>query len=197
MKLFTIVALLSISALASAGYDYVISDGYFGSMTLMGNQSLLMTGGGGDTLSLRDTSYAEILNTTPYDPYIGGLRLLSMAGNSSIMITGGQIHQFDVNSESTAQLRGGLIGEIRSYQFVPLINQQKDQHIEMFVKNYQFDALMKVLTGTWEDDNTFKINLLDQPGYTPVIDNIHFTIIPEPMTLTMIGLGGMLIRRRK
>ena len=56
-----------------------------------------------------------------------------------------------------------------------------------------------MLKGTWGDDSLFNIQLIDrtQYGYSPAIDNIKFTIIPEPMSMGLLALGGLLIRRRK
>jgi hypothetical protein len=48
MKLFTMIALLSISSMVVAGYDYMVQNGdIFGALTLDEHQSVLMTGGGG------------------------------------------------------------------------------------------------------------------------------------------------------
>ncbi len=47
MKTFTMIILATCSISAIAGYDYTINDGYFGSMTIKRNESLLITGGGG------------------------------------------------------------------------------------------------------------------------------------------------------
>ena len=52
-----------------------------------------------------------------------------------------------------------------------------------------------MLTGKWLDGLDFSIQLIDVAGYTPTINNITF--IPEPASLVLIGLGGLLIRRRK
>jgi hypothetical protein len=53
-----------------------------------------------------------------------------------------------------------------------------------------------MLTGTWQDYSTFNIHLLDRQGYSPVMENIQFTIIPEPVSLMLLAVGGMLIRKR-
>ena len=60
-----------------------------------------------------------------------------------------------------------------------------NRHIEMLVKEYTFNTQTKMLKGTWGDDSLFSIQLIDrtQYGYSPAIDNIKFTIIPEPMSL--------------
>ncbi|HML76012.1 MAG TPA: PEP-CTERM sorting domain-containing protein, partial [Anaerohalosphaeraceae bacterium] len=64
-------------------------------------------------------------------------------------------------------------------------------------KDYSFNSMTSKLTGTWTDNTTFNIQLVNQTGYSPAIDNIKFTIIPEPATLLLLGLGGVLLRRRQ
>jgi hypothetical protein len=46
MRTMMILILATCSATALAGYDYTITSGFFGSKTVKGHESLLMTGGG-------------------------------------------------------------------------------------------------------------------------------------------------------
>jgi hypothetical protein len=69
-------------------------------------------------------------------------------------------------------------------------------HIEFFCRDWLYNPANKRLTGTWGDFSKFNIKLVDYQGYSPTIDNIKFTIIPEPMTLMLLALGGILIRRK-
>ena len=41
------------------------------------------------------------------------------------------------------------------------------------------------------------INLWIDPDYTNAEQSVNYTIIPEPMTVLLLGLGGLLLRRRK
>ena len=53
-----------------------------------------------------------------------------------------------------------------------------------------------LLTGNWlGNKGSFSIILDDQNGYDSVYSNINF--IPEPMSLALLGLGGLLLRRKK
>jgi hypothetical protein len=203
MKLFTMIALFSISTIVVAGYDYVIQDGdVFGALNLDNHQTLLMTGGGVYSLSLTEWSKGEIYNTSPYSEYpTGGIRVLGLMGYSHLDIYGGDILNMGLGSFSTATLYGGQLREIVSGQVawksagdppVPIPN----PHIEMVVRDWLYNPANMRLTGTWGDLSAFNIKLVDVQGYSPTIDNIQFTIIPEPATMLLIGLGGMLIRRR-
>jgi len=126
--------------------------------------------------------------------------LLRQFGYSYLDFSGGGIHELVLISSSQARLSGGRIDEIRSYQsawkyagdppdWVP------DPHIEIVCRDHHWDEPTNILTGTWFDDSTFDIRLVDVAGYSPTIDNIFFT--PEPATLLLITVGGLLLRRRK
>jgi hypothetical protein len=41
------------------------------------------------------------------------------------------------------------------------------------------------------------LNLFLGPNYTTPADTTTYTIVPEPMTIVLLGLGGLLLRRRK
>ncbi len=205
MKRTILILVLSMTSMTIAGYDFVVQDGdVFGSLTLDEHQSVLMTGGGGISLSLTERSTGIIQNTSPYseDP-IGGIRALTLAGYSQLDFYDGDVFYLDLMSDSQATLYGGKFQEIRSTQTLFIIGNDPitgdpifNSHIEMVCRDWLYNADNKRLTGTWGDFSKFNIQLVDYHGYSPTIDNIRFTIIPEPMTLGLFGLGGLMLRRR-
>ena len=50
------------------------------------------------------------------------------------------------------------------------------------------------VTGTWLDGSSFDVEIQNR-GYNPTGD--YITFIPEPVTLALLGLGALLMRRRK
>jgi len=44
---------------------------------------------------------------------------------------------------------------------------------------------------------TAQISLFVDPEYGTPVDTLTITIVPEPMTVILLGLGGLLLRRRK
>jgi hypothetical protein len=52
-----------------------------------------------------------------------------------------------------------------------------------------------VITESGAVDDTFNVDLIDYGVGT--LDTITFTIVPEPMTVALLGLGGLFLRRRK
>ena len=153
---------------------------------------------------MTEWSSGIIENTSPYSEYPrGGIRELGLGGHSHLDFYGGDVFGLHIGTDGSAALYGGKFQEIGSAQFVGIIGRDPvtgewiyNRHIEMFVREWLYNAANKRLTGTWGDFTAFNIKLIDVQGYSPTIENIQFTIIPEPMSLMLIGLGALLIRRR-
>ncbi len=45
--------------------------------------------------------------------------------------------------------------------------------------------------------DTATVSLFFDPEYGVPVDSVAITIIPEPMTVILLGLGGLFLRRRK
>lgn len=183
---------LTVPALGS--YTYVITDGMdFGGKTLGSGESLLMTGGGGHSLSLGNGSFALIQGTAPYNQDVypsGGIYDIGVGGH--LDFSGGEVYRIGVTAYGKATLSGGTIQRLQTSQSV---YGQIDPYVTIICKEWDYNTTTKMLTGKWLDGLDFSIQLIDVAGYTPTINNITF--IPEPASLVLIGLGGLLIRRRK
>ncbi len=180
----------------------VISETYEYSVILDNNDTLLVTGGGAESIIANGNSEITIQNTAEYEFGVGGIASISISGNSMLGVLGGDINDFNIYSYSTATLSGGSINKIFSYQDAYSPNQVHQPHIEIKCREYD-DSIANLITGVWDVDNdgdgsydTFSIELKNQTGYDPVIENIKFTIVPEPCSLVLLGLGGLLIRKK-
>jgi hypothetical protein len=200
-RLVTVLTFASfMGGMAQGAYTYTYGPGTnFYAMGLEQNESMLVNGGGGDSLTLFYNSYARIESTPPLGTYHGGgeweggIWKISAGGSASrLEVLGGEIGELLMSSGAHAYLYGGRIVSLYSYQQVPAVS---DKHIDLFCKSYSFSAGSGMLTGIWGDDSSFSIQLINVGGYTPAIDNINFTIVPEPLTLGLFALGGLLVRR--
>jgi len=192
----TLVAiLLLMSATLIAGYDFEIKEGdWFGAQTLTGTQSMLVTGGGGDALTLFDHGRADIQNTSPLVEGYGGIWQIMAIGYSHLAITGGEIHRLTIGTYATAHISGGQIDQIRSSYFGPDASRITLTCNPGYLLSYT-NGVVTGISGTWWDGSDFNIQLVNPAGSSTVFSNM--TIIPEPATMLLLGLGGVFLRRRQ
>ncbi len=190
MKRMITAMVLVLSVSAVAGYDYTISSGYFYDITLVGSEKMLITGGGGLGITAKDFSVLDIKNTTPYIAGFGGIGTIDLWNTSRLNFSGGQVDSIHIDAYAEGVLSGGLINRITNESQLGL------SHIEVVCKQYSYNVQTKKLTGIWGDNSNFNIQLVDLAGYATTYSIMDFTIIPEPATLALLALGGLLIRRK-
>lgn len=188
-----------LATMSFATYYEITTDVYTPGLTLQTGDSLYMTNGGfGDLTLYGNDVIASIEGTSDLDQFVGGIWYLNVSSESHLEMSGGEVHQLTMNNTATARLTGGFIQQIWSYQYAT-----SGPHITIVYSGDLpiYNETTDVLTGLWGNGDPFSIYLSDVPavsyGYSPAIDNIQFELIPEPATLALLGLGGLLIRRRK
>lgn len=179
---------------------------YYGGFIETWSGTLIVTGqGGAGAIDMYNNSHLEVQSTSSLSSS-GGIWDIRLGGHSRLDYYGGWTDEVSMRNYSTAKLYGGRIDFISSYQAVDFLgwdpqgNEIYDKHIEMFVRDYQFNPTTMRITGTWEDYTTFNIKLLDQssdPRYDPAFNNIKFTIVPEPASLMLLAFGGFLLRKQR
>ena len=151
-----------------------------------------------DRIIVKDNSYLEVRYTSvPINGnwHTGGITSLLIDDFSELTFLDGTTDLISIYDRATATLKGGSINMIRSFQFVGSVG-----HIDLECQegwSWVYNSgQIKGITGLWENNTPFDIEFLDQgSGYAPVWQNIN--VIPEPVTLVLFGLGGLLIRRKR
>jgi hypothetical protein len=123
--------------------------------------------------------------------YTGGIADLNLGNTSHLKMLNGVIDVLDFRGDSTGEISGGSINYIRSIQL-----SGTTKHITFICDVDSVNLTGNLLTGDWLDGKgDFSITLLDQSPYDSVYSNIEF--IPEPATLALLALGGLLLRHKR
>jgi hypothetical protein len=206
MKMITgsLVVLLIFSPLVYAGYsDGLISAGEYESGVEWFSGTLVVNGGGADEIWARNSSRLKVLSTSsPLGLEVGGLMDIKMDNFSYLEYSGGLTQELWMYKNAIANLYGGRIDGISSVQYT--VTTGADPHINIYCQegwSWILDGTQKKvgITGLWLDNTTFNIHFTangESHGYDPVWTNIN-VITPEPATLFLLGIGGLLIRRKK
>ena len=191
---------------------HLIEDGDFFSTLALIDDTLLMTGGTGELITMSGLSIATIENTSPLSdvPGEGGIWDIHVSSTSILNINGGEINNvetawegivnmdggrlvsLEMHAESQAFLWGGQIENLASDQTANIIPNPLYM-INLYSEDYAYSETENLLTGYWLDNSPFSINLIDI-GDIPTFDYINF--VPEPATVLLLGIGGLILRKR-
>lgn len=199
MKRLSLLLCLIVCVSASfAGISYINPGEYKYGVEVSGYDLLIVKGGGADIIEVRDYGHLEVWSTSTPIGHSSGILDILLDDNSELLYLGGVTDLISIYGHATATLKGGQINEIRSFQKV--INDVPN--IDLYCQTgwtwlYNTSGEIKGITGLWKNGTEFSIQFLDQTasGPDPVWKNIN--VIPEPATLMLLGVGGMLLRRRK
>jgi len=201
-KLVLLLGIVSCMSVSWAGYSdgYITTGEYeYGIRWYSNTPPLIVNGGGADTIEIRDYGRLEVLSTSlPLGLDVGGVYDILIDDQSSLLFAGGATDLINVYDHARAVLSGGQINDLRTFQKV--VN--NDPYVTIYCKTgwswiYNTSGEIKGITGLWNNGDGFSINFLDQTsrGYDPVWKNVR--VIPEPASLLFVGLGGLLVRRKK
>lgn len=198
LPFFVVIIVWMPACFASLADDPEIADGYLtnGEYVSMGvvenNEKLFITGGGAETIDVRDYGYLEVQDTAKPLGYHSGIYDIFLYNNSKLLYLGGVTEEVTLSYASTAELRGGIISGITLYR-----RPQDSDYVTIFCQEgYQKTA--GGISGLWADGTAFDIHFINAGVSYPLTANYVFVeIVPEPATLLLFGLGSLLLHRKK
>lgn len=196
---------LACFALTSAGYeDGLIGPGEYEGSIDWESGLLVVNGGGADRIRVLQSARLDVWSTSLFVPGYGGIWDIVLRKNSLMNYYGGETEELTIYDNATANIYGGRIDAITSFQNVFwMYGEPTGQHINLYCQtgwSWLTDgAQNKVgITGLWMDNTPFTIQFQDRTslGFDPVWANIN-VIVPEPASIMLLALGGLLIKKRK
>jgi hypothetical protein len=180
-----------ISTLWTFGTSYAtISDGFIDDFGAAGNSTVFFSGGG------IGQQFNAMQNSTVFFSD-GSTSYLGTAGNSRIEISGGTIGGWDIwgglfaDGASIVDISGGLIDYLHARQ---------SSTTTLYGSNFQLSEGLSlignelfgtgILSGNWNNGNAWEINIYQHDSSASIF------LVPEPAAVLLLGLGGLLIRKR-
>jgi hypothetical protein len=187
-------------SMSLAGYSdgYITAGEYEGHVSWASNtQPLIVDGGGAIGLEMRNYSRLEVRSTSTPLGLGSGIQVIGLKDNSHLDYYDGETFNLMLQFNATADLYGGRIDYISSYQLAAT------KHINIYALpgwSWISDDPMEGIQGQWWDGSPFDIKF-DNKEYWPIkADPVWMNvnvIVPEPTTLLLLTLGCVVILKKK
>ena len=192
--LYSCIGYANLAEYKETADGYLSTGEYVDSPWLEYDEKLIVSGGDATTTDLWDYSRLEVYATSLPLSYSEnrGLYDIHLHENSSLLFMGGATESITLKSDSVAELKGGQINHLTIYR-----RPQDSCYVTIYCQEgYQKNA--SGISGLWGDGTAFDIQF-DNVGtpWPPTANFVNVEIVPEPATLALLGLGGLLIRRKQ
>jgi hypothetical protein len=157
---------------------------------------VLMEGGAIENFQLEDSAWAEIKDGTSQgeiwthdDTSVsvegGQLHWIKSYDTSVVILKNGELEAVFAQGESCVEIRGGIISE--------RLVAREETVIDIYGYGFSYNPQAGKwdggkLTGFWENDTPFSIELQDWYG-DRTFGHINLHVVPEPASLTLLVLG--------
>jgi len=183
--------------------DGYLTEGEYGVDIWVGNPimndltQLVVMGGGADRIIAEGNSYLEVQYTSTPLSNSSGIYDIMLGDYAKLLYLDGVTEELTIGNNATAALKGGRIDYISGLQYAAT------KHIDLYCQSgwswiYNGSNDIKGITGLWQNGDSFNITFIDKEDYHPVWMNVNvIEVVPEPATLALLSVGGLLIRRKK
>ena len=197
--LLVMTIFLSVS-LADYSDGWITAGEYEGFVTWTSEVTpLIVEGGGAIAIEMRNFSRLEVRSTSsPLGLGVGGISYIDLLGPVHLDFLSGLTREITTASIATADLRGGSINYISSEQYT--VSTGAGPYIDIYAQpgwSWMSDDPLVGIEGLWQNGSPFAIEFINEENYDPVWTNINVVEVPEPATLSLLSLGGLLLRRKK
>jgi hypothetical protein len=157
---------------------------------------LIVDGGGALDISVGENGRLIVKSTsTPLQRYASGVYDILLFDTSHLLYLDGVTEFIKVTQNNTAVLKGGSINYIKTMRYAVPDNENVIIYAQDGWSWIDNDPL-KGIKGKWlTDGSDFSIKFINDFDYGPVWQNVKVT--PESATLSLLALGGLLMRRKK
>jgi hypothetical protein len=180
--------------------DAEISEGEYGYARWVSYEpALVVNGGGAERIEMRDSGRLIVESTsTPLDLLGGtGVYDILLFDESQLLYKDGVTEFIRLTQNNTAVLEGGSINLIKTLRYAAPGNENIFIYAQEDSWSWINNDPLEGIQGNWlTDGSPFRIEFINMTddGYDPVWENIE-VITPEPATISLFGLGILLLRR--